>query len=397
MIHSEIGGIFHPAYSGPDPQLNLFGTRHLARYHPVSSTVSSPPFISITDQVTSHLRSEILRGRWSGTLPGKHLLAAELGVNNKTVEAAIRQLEQNGLLLPQGAGRSRLINLPLRRRKSAQTLRIALLLNDHAVDEKHKSYLEYRHALEAAGHTVISLTQSLTTLRFDPTRVAALVKQTEADAWIICSGSRSVLEWFASQTVPAFAIFGNRVGLKIPSVAPDKIGAMREATRHLIDLGHSRIVMLARKSVRLPLPAPSIAAYLDTLRLHGCQTGEFNLPDWEETELGFHECLSSLFRSTPPTAMIVDEVAYFVATMQFLLQQGLRVPADVSLISTDEDVSLSRCYPPTSCIRWDLQPVIRRIVNWATNVSRGKADITQTLTPAEFVPGGTIAQCKTPH
>ena len=346
-------------------------------------------FLTLADQVTEHLRSEILRGRWGSNLPGKHQLAAELGVNNKTVEGAMKQLERTGLLLPQGAGRKRLINP--RRRSSSRALRIALLLNDHEIDEKTKLLLEVKHALDAAGHTLVTLPKSLTTLRFDPKLVAALVRKTEADAWIILAGSRGVLEWFASQPVPAFAVFGNRVGLKIPSVSPNKPPAVAEATRHLISLGHRRIVLLTRRAARLPQPAAGVAAYLETLREHGCQIGEFNLPDWEETNAGFHGCLRSLFKATPPTALIVDEVTYFVATMQFLLLHGLRVPADVSLICTDDDVALSHCDPPVACMSWDMRPVIRRIVNWAANVSRGKADFTQTLTPAKFIPGGTIA------
>lgn len=354
--------------------------------------MSTPPFISITDQVAGHLRSEILRGRWSGTLPGKHLLAAELGVNNKTIQAAMRQLEQSGLLLPQGAGRCRLINLPHGHRRHTRSLRIALLVNDKSVDEKNKFYLDYRHALEEAGHTIVSLPHSLTDLRFDPTRVAALVRQTKADAWIIGAGSRAVLEWFANQPVPAFALFGNRVGLKIPSVGPSKAPIMAEATQHLIALGHRRITLLTRRAVRLPNPAPGISTYLDTLRQHGLQPSEFNLPDWEETNAGFHECLRSLFKATPPTALIVDEATYFIATMQFLLKHHLSVPDDVSIISTDDDIALSRCDPPVACIRWDFRPVVRRIVSWAANVSRGKADFTQTLTPAEFVPGDTVGR-----
>lgn len=359
--------------------------------------MSAPSFISITDQVTGHLRSEILRGRWSGTLPGKHLLAAELGVNNKTIEAAMRQLEQSGLLLSQGAGRSRLINLPQGNRRTARTLRIALLVNDKSVDEKNKFYLDYRHALEEAGHTIVSLPHSLSDLRFDPERVATLVRATKADAWIIGAGSRAVLEWFASQSLPAFALFGNRVGLKIPAVGPSKVPAMAEATQHLIALGHRRITLLTRRAVRLPQPATSISIFLDTLRQHGFQPSEFNLPDWEETNAGFHECLRSLFQTTPPTALIVDEVPYFIATMQFLLKHQLSVPDDVSIISTDDDVALSRCDPPVACIRWDFRPVVHRIANWADNVSRGKADFIQTLTPAEFVPGGSIGSMKLRH
>jgi DNA-binding LacI/PurR family transcriptional regulator len=356
--------------------------------------VSTPPFISITDQVTGHLRREILRGRWSGTLPGKHLLAAELGVNNKTIEVAMRQLEQSGLLLPRGAGRCRLITLPRDHRKPARTLRIALLLNDHEFDEKIKLVLEFKHALTEAGHTLITLPQSLTTLRFDPKLVAALVRKTEADAWLILAASRGVLEWFASQPVPAFAVFGNRVGVKIPSVSPNKPPVIAEATRHLIALGHRRIVLLTRRAGRLPHPTAGVAAYLDTLRGHGRQIGEFNLPDWEETNTGFHDCLRSLFKTTPPTALIVDEVPYFFATTQFLLRRGIRVPAEVSLICTDDDGTFAHCDPPVACMRWDMRPVIRRIVNWAANVSRGKADFTQTLTPAEFAPGGTLSRCR---
>jgi DNA-binding LacI/PurR family transcriptional regulator len=355
--------------------------------------MSAPNFLTIADQVAEHLRGEIQRGRWNDALPGKHQLAAELGVNNKTVEAALRQLEKSGLLLSQGSGRSRRVNA--RHRSVSRALRIALLLNDHAIDEKMKLLIEVKHALNTAGHTLVTPPKSMTSLRFDPRQVATLVRKTKADAWIIVAGSRGVLEWFAEQSVPAFALFGNRAGIHIPSVSPNKPPAIAEATRHIISLGHRRIVLLARKAVRLPQPSAGLAAFLHTMREQGCQIGEFNLPDWEETNAGFHECLRSLFRSTPPSALIVDEVTYFVGTMQFLLLHGLRVPTDVSLISTDDDVALSHCDPPVACLSWDMRPVIRRIVNWASNVSRGKADFTQTLTPARFTPGGTVGRCKT--
>lgn len=51
-------------------------------------------------------------------------------------------------------------------------------------------------------------------------------------------------------------------------------------------------------------------------RGHGIQPSEFNLPDWEQTNADLHECLCSLFKATPSTALIVDEVAYFINIMQ---------------------------------------------------------------------------------
>jgi hypothetical protein len=34
--------------------------------------------------------------------------------------------------------------------------------------------------------------------------------------------------------------------------------------------------------------------------------------------------------------------------------------------------------------------VVRRVVRWASQISHGKIDFRQTLTPARFITGGTI-------
>ena len=73
-----------------------------------------------------HLRKEIFRGSWSGTMPGAPALAKELEVDHKTVEAALRLLENEGLLVGQGAGRKRRIELPSGR-KALGSMKIAVL------------------------------------------------------------------------------------------------------------------------------------------------------------------------------------------------------------------------------------------------------------------------------
>ena len=105
--------------------------------------------------------------------------------------------------------------------------------------------------------------------------------------------------------------------------------------------------------------------------------------------MGFHGLLSSLFRLTPPTALIIDGAPLFTAVQQFLAGRGIRVPQQVSLVCTDADRTFAWCMPAISHIRWDSGPVVRRMVQWAANVSHGKKDLRQTLTPAEFIEGGT--------
>jgi DNA-binding LacI/PurR family transcriptional regulator len=279
--------------------------------------------------------------------------------------------------------------------KAARPLRLAILVFDPPALALAEGYIaELLHLLGKAGHNVFFAEKCLQELRMEVTQVARLVRRTEADAWVVGSGSREVLEWFAAQPLPAFALFGRRGGLPIAGVGPDHVAAETTATRRLIELGHRRIVQLVRRQRRLPVPGTVERAILEEMATHGIETGAFNLPDWEETSEGFHRCLKELFRHTPPTALIIDEAPFFVAALQFLAGRGLRVPENVSLVCTDADPAFAWCEPTIAHIRWDGRPVVRRVVRWAANVSHGKDDRRQTLTKAEFVEGGTIGPAK---
>jgi DNA-binding LacI/PurR family transcriptional regulator len=324
-------------------------------------------------------------------MPGVIRLADELGVARNTVEAALRELEREGLLVPQGHGRGRLIDLKGGNKTSG--LRVAILPSE-AADRGLNYLIELEHELTAAGHHAFITADSLDALGLNVDRIARMVAKTEADAWVVMSAPREVLEWFAARDVPAFALFGRRGGVPIAAVGPDKRPAYREVTRKLVGLGHRRIVLLARGRRRLPKPGAVEQVFLDELAAHGIPPGDYHLPDWEETATGFHARLESLFRVTPPTALIVDEAPFFVAALQFCASRGLRVPDAVSMVCTDADPAFEWCDPPISHIRWDSGPVVRRIVKWVADVSRGKKNMRQTLTPAEFVQGGTIGPAK---
>jgi DNA-binding LacI/PurR family transcriptional regulator len=344
--------------------------------------------LSAAEQVAAHLRGEILRGGLSGEMPGIHQLAAGLVANHKTVKSALGLLEKEGLLVAQGAGRARRI-AALKDGSPVPSLRVAIL-NYDPPDMIERYVIELLHGLLAAGHSAFFSGKSLTEMGMNLRRVTEHVRQNEADVWVVIGGSREVLEWFAALGKPAFAFFGRRGGLPIAGVGPDKVQAYTDLTRHLVGLGHRRIVLLARRERRLPQPGASERAFLAELKSHGIAIGSYHLPDWEETVAGFHTRLDSLFQSTPPTALITDEAPYFLAAMQFLMARGLRVPQDVSLVCSDGDPGFAWFRPPVSHIDWDSAPVVRRAVRWAANIARGKPDLRQTLTKAEFVVGGTI-------
>ena len=349
-------------------------------------TLLSPP-----EQLAAHLREQILRGSRRGEIPGAPALAAELEVDHRMVIAAFSLLEEEGLLIPQGVGRRRKI-VP-QEGHAPPALRVQILLYEE--DDRKRFYMvDLQHQLLEIGHIAGFTSRSLKELGMDLKRIIRFVERTEADAWVVLSGSREVLEWFSRQPKPTFALAGRRRGIPIAGTGPDKVPPLREAVRRLVALGHRRIVMLTHEERRKPSPGFSERAFLAELEFLGIPTGPYNLPDWQDDMTGFHRCLDSLFQHTPPTALLIDEMQLFIAAQQHLAQRGFLAPRDVSIFCLDPDPAFAWCQPSVAHIHWDPRPLVRRITRWADHVARGKDDRRQSLTKAEFVEGGTIGPAK---
>jgi len=347
--------------------------------------------VSAAGQVAAYLREEVKRGHWAEEMPGAGYLAAELGSNRKTMEAALRLLEVEGLLEGQGAGRKR--RIVLASGQAVRTLRVAILDYDMP-GLTERSITDLRHLLESAGHVAFFAGKTLLELKLDVRRVARLVAKTKADAWVVCAGTNEVLQWFAAQPVPTFALFGRRRNVPLAGAGPDHLSANLAAVRRLLELGHRRIVMLARQERRTGNPAEIERAVLDEMAAHGIRTGPYNLPEWEDSRKGFLRLLDEIYRLTPPSALILQQVFLFFAAQQYLAQRGILAPQHVSLVCTAPDPTFAWCQPTIAHIRYDLRPVLRRVVRWADNVARGKNDRRQSFTKAEFVDGGTVGPAR---
>jgi hypothetical protein len=70
--------------------------------------------------------------------------------------------------------------------------------------------VDLRHRLVEEGHVAFFASRTLLELGMDVKRIQRLVAASDADAWVVISAPRAVLEWFATQPVPAVALFGRR-------------------------------------------------------------------------------------------------------------------------------------------------------------------------------------------
>lgn len=342
--------------------------------------------LTYPEQVAAHLRTEIFRGRWTAEMPGADRLGVELNVNHTTISAAVQILENEGLLINRGVGRKRQIMLP--DDTDPPVVKIGLFLYEK-IEDRVDYIIDLKNGLQERGHTIAIPSRGLRDLNMDLKRISRLAKTTKADAWIIQAGSSEVLEWFAGQPTPAFALAGRRRGVQIAGTGPNKVPALQDSVRRLVQLGHERIVMIAREERRKPQPGLVEISFLDELNTLGIASGSYNLPDWDDSIDGFYACLNSLFRHTPPTALIIADLPLYLAAERYLSSLGYVAPGDVSLVCLDPSPVFEWFRPTVSHVKWDSAPMINRILKWADNVARGKTDRRQSFTKAEFVEAGT--------
>ena len=248
--------------------------------------------------------------------------------------------------------------------------------------------------LRAAGHTADFTTKTQTELNCDPSRIKKLVAATAADAWVLGPAPREVQKFFAAQSVPVIGIGSQFTDVPMASVYVDAAPVFREVTRRLIALGHRRIVMICPSSWWRPKPGVKVQAFIAELAVHGIVAGGFNVPDYEPSTEGVQTLLKSLFRTTPPTALIVMMPSEATATFVFLAQRGLAVPRDVSLFLPWRDISLRFCDPPMAHVRWDEQLLVRQIVRWVRAVAHGRVSRGAVTVPAILEPGGSLGPVK---
>lgn len=345
-------------------------------------------FNSLAEQVAEEIRAGLLRDRWTGQVPGRNALAAELGVNHKTCGSALKLLESEGLLVSQGRGRGRAIVQSASVKPTK--LRVKVLLYEKSAGRTDYLMTELLYRLREAGHDASFAEKSMIGLGMDAGRIGRYVESIDADAWIVLAGPRGVLHWFSQQSVPAFALFGRLVDTSLAGVSVTKVEATRELVGRLVEMGHERIVLITGEDRRKPSPGFFELRYLECLEAHGIKSGAYNLPDWGDGPEELEKGLRALFRHTPPTAIITDEVSAYIAVMQQLARMGIVAPDQVSMACLDQSSSLDWCRPKITHLGWNAAPLLKRMVNWIEQVSRGKDDRRKSRIKAKLIAGGTI-------
>ena len=141
------------------------------------------------------------------------------------------------------------------------------------------------------------------------------------------------LEATAHQT-PVVCIDRHFAKTSLPYVVTDNLRGGREATQHLIDRGHRRILCI--QGVRHSIPsADRVRGYRQALEDNGLSAYARVTGDGFSIRNGYEQTLRALHVRQRPTAIFALSNTILLGALKAVREMKLRIPDDISLVSFD--------------------------------------------------------------
>ncbi len=183
----------------------------------------------------------------------------------------------------------------------------------------------------------------------------------------------------AARGVP-FVLALRTDGRSLSSVADDRLGGYL-ATRHLLDLGHRRIGVIAG-----PDYASSSRGRLSGYRQAMAEAGATIEPGWEVgstfgIESGAAAATALMAAPMPPTALFAVNDNTAIGALSALHRLGLSVPRDVSLVGYNDIPIVSRLPTPLSSVRVPFEQIATAALELLTRGPISAQDRIRVATP----------------
>lgn len=143
--------------------------------------------------------------------------------------------------------------------------------------------------------------------------------------------------------------YDSHIQPRLHHVIPDEVGGGREATRHLLQLGHRDIALLAG-SADSPAAPLRVQGYRDALTAASVPISEDRITNagWD-IDAGFHGAMKLLDGVSPaerPTAIMCANDRLAVGVALAAARLGLSIPADLSVMGYDDEARIADTMVP---------------------------------------------------
>jgi LacI family transcriptional regulator len=326
---------------------------------PEDAVVQSPVIpkrLSLVHQTVDIIKHEVARGTWEQWLPSERFLSQSLRISRPTLRNALKRLQAEGMVeAVQGVG-NRII---AEKRDSA---RIRLIHKVHLLCPNPLDRIrlqanlwtdELRNRLFQTG-TRLMAHHGQQYLRANPdAALEHLVARHPDGCWILAHSTPQIQAWFRAHDIPCLVTGYTHPGIDLPFVSIDMEVACRHAVSVFVNSGHHSIGFVQLKSERAR-DCRSAVGFEAGIQESGAAgvTGKVvtHTGDVDSIRRAIRELLSI---GSPTTAILTGTALGYATVATFLMQQGLRIPRDVSLISREHEPFLDALVPQPSCYMFD--------------------------------------------
>ena len=345
-----------------------------------------PKYILVEEKIRQAIKNREIVDK----LPGERTLAKEFGFSYMTIRKAIDNLVTEGVLYKVPTKGAFVAD-----RKSAKkkTNLIGYFLDNSIVAGLTSPYysLIFDALEKAAGKHGYSLTYFS-----DYGDTSSLKNLHRLDGVIASCFPRieNIIQDFHNQ-VPTVVIDNSSSDKTIPSIIIDNFNAVSDAVDYLYQLGHKRIGFITGLEDS-DVGKNRHAGYTNGLTKHGLKPDDKLVFKGNFTfESGLEGADYFLSLKNPPTAILCANDSMAIAVVGKLIQEGLNVPDDISIVGFDDIPFASHIHPPLTTIAAPIQKIADLAVNMlVTQIQNKEIDNKHVALPAKLVKRSTCSELK---
>ena len=343
------------------------------------------------------LRREIAAGRWPKWMPTERVLSEQLQVSRRTIRSAMAQLSREGIVSSHvGLGTRVLKRLSQKTSTSFKLERSVGLLTPEPIDSLQPYLMLWIDHLKSllfnSGITLDIHTGHQFFRKGGGGGLQRLLKQHSHACWVLALSNETVQRWFCENKIPTIVAGMLHPGIDLPTVYLDTHALGKHATGHLLAAGHSKLLFLSELH-----PSPGAAAaecgFTEEVQRTSSRGVRGEVWHLEAEPQVYRRVVEKLLRQPSRVTGIVCLNPLAGATVvTALMRNGVRIPDDVSVITTYGDPFMRFLSPEPT--RYSYRPNV-----FAKKIDRIVSQIVSGVTLTErsvrlmpsFIKGETLA------
>ena len=344
-------------------------------------------------QAASIIEEMITHGELRDLIPGERTLAVKLQIGRDTLRAALEILEKKNVISERQHGKRRSILNPSPFPRHTSTKRVAFLSPKKLLQFPPQLLAEFdtlRELLQKRAYELELVSPGIFHLQNPSARLKNLIKDHEADVWILYQCDRKIQEWFCQNQIPALVRGFSHDAIDLPCIDDDWRSAAFHAGHHLKRMGHHRIGLL--------VPDTKLAG------LRATEAGLKEAASEKPQPLSIHTMtdkgdLKSVTRALdiafgldePPSALIATRSRHILTLISWLASHRLSIPRDISVIALSSEAWFDHLIPAISHYRSDPITMARAVSRNVLQLVEGTSSTAKTkLLFPEFFDGGSV-------